>query len=110
MSDGQTADSIQPFASLCMLKRNRKGTQEHLNRRIDRQADGTRAQGNEAGSKSEEAGYLNMQTGTRSIDTQVAMLDGKGCIDVLSQHCRVRHVPGEGSSSIANVDMDRCCL
>ncbi len=61
------------------IKRHSRASQQATGEQTDRHiADGSRIQFKEAGSKSEEAGYLNMQTGTRSIDTQVAMLDGKG--------------------------------
>lgn len=54
--------------------------------------------------------HLDVQAGTGGVHAQVSVLNGKGCIDVLSQNSRVHNIPGEGGSGIANVDMDGCCL
>ena len=51
--------------------------------------------------------YLDVQTRARRVDPHVAMLHGKGCIDVLSQQGRIHNIPREGGSGIAYVDVHR---
>ena len=42
--------------------------------------------------------YLDVKAGPAGIDPHVAMLHGKGCIQVLCEQSRVHHIPREGSS------------
>ena len=59
--------------------------------------------------------HLDVKTGPGGVHAHVAMLHGKGCIDVLGQQGRVNDIPREGCPSIADVEMHRgplrtiCC-